>query len=167
MAVPIGDESIYLRISELKKGNIQFTDATNAQRLYREHGKDIRYNPAWKKWLVWNGTHWQTDEGDALIHGKGLETVRNIYDEVLKTDDWRERMEIEKYAMLSESMRRREAFVKAASVIKTLHVTSEDLDPNPGLLNVKNGTINVTTGEFREHRQEDMITKTAHVEYDP
>jgi putative DNA primase/helicase len=135
--------------------------------LFREHGKDIRYNPAWKKWLVWNGSHWVMDEGDALIHGKGLEMVRNIYDEVLKTDDYRERYEIEKYAMLSESMRRREAFVKAASVMKDLHVTSDALDPNPWLLNVKNGTINVTTGDFREHRQEDMITKTAHVEYDP
>jgi putative DNA primase/helicase len=167
MAEPIGDESIYFRISELKKGNIQFTDATNAQRLFREHGNNIRYNPAWKKWLVWCDTHWQTDEGDALIHGKGLETVRNIYDETLKTDDYQERIEIERYAKLSESMRRREAFVKAASVIKALHVTSEDLDPNPWLLNVKNGTIDVTTGEFREHRQEDMITKIAKVEYKP
>jgi putative DNA primase/helicase len=166
MAEPIGDESIYFRISELKKGNIQFTDATNAQRLFREHGKDIRYNAAWKKWVVWNGSHWEMDEG-ALIHERGLETVRNIYDEVLKTDDWRERMEIEKYAMLSESMRRREAFVKAASVIKALNITSDDLDRNPWLLNVKNGTIDVTTGEFREHRQEDMITKIANVEYNP
>jgi putative DNA primase/helicase len=166
MTEPIGDESIYLRLAQLKKGLIQFTDATNAQRLFREHGKDIRYNAAWKKWVVWNGTHWETDEG-ALIHEKGLETVRNIYDEVLKTDDWRERMEIEKYAMLSESMRRRKAFVEAASVIKALNITSDDLDPNPWLLNVKNGTIDVTTGEFREHRQEDMITKIAHVEYNP
>jgi putative DNA primase/helicase len=167
MAERIGDESIYLRINELKMGNIQFTDATNAQRLFREHGNNIRYNPAWKKWLIWNGTHWETDEGDALIHGKGLETVRNIYDEVLKTDDYRERLEIEKYAMLSESMRRREAFVRAASVIKALHVTSDMLDPNPWLLNVKNGTADVSTGEFREHRQEDTITKTANVVYDP
>jgi putative DNA primase/helicase len=163
---PIGDESIYLRIRELKKGNIQFTDATNAQRLFGEHGKDIRYNPAWKKWLVWNGSHWETDEG-ALIHERGLETVRNIYDETLKTDDYRERMEIEKYAMLSESMRRRKAFVKAASVIKALNITSDDLDPDPWLLNVQNGTIDVTTGEFREHRQEDMITKIAKVDYNP
>ncbi|MDR2094472.1 MAG: DUF5906 domain-containing protein [Treponema sp.] len=164
MAERIGEESIYLRISELKKGNIQFTDATNAQRLFREHGKDIRYNAAWKKWLVWNGSHWETDEG-ALIHERGLQTVRNIYDEVLKTDDWRERMEIENYAKLSESMRRRKAFVEAASVIKVLNITSDDLDPNPWLLNVRNGTIDVMTGEFREHRQEDMITKIAHVDY--
>jgi putative DNA primase/helicase len=167
MAEPIGDECIYLRINELKKGTIQYTDATNAQRLIREHGKDIRYNAAWKKWLVWDGTHWVTDEGEALIHEKGLETVRNIYDEVLKTDDYRERIEIEKYAILSESMRRRKAFVEAATVVKSLHVTSEDLDGNPRLLNVKNGTVDVLTGEFREHRQADMITKTANVEYKP
>jgi putative DNA primase/helicase len=166
MAEPIGDESIYLRISELKKGNVQFTDATNAQRLFREHGKDIRYNAAWKKWLVWNGSHWETDEG-ALIHERGLQTVRNIYDEVLKTDDWRERMEIEKHAMLSESMRRREAFVRAASFIAELNIVSDDLDKNPWLLNVRNGTIDVMTGEFRGHRQEDMITKAANVEYEP
>jgi putative DNA primase/helicase len=166
MAEQIGDESIYLRLDQLKKGQIQFTDATNAQRLYKEHGKDIRYNAAWKKWMVWNGTHWEMDEG-ALIHEKGLETVRNIYGEILKTDDYRERIEIEKYAMLSESMRRREAFVRAASLIKSLNITSDDLDPNPWLLNMKNGTIDVTTGEFRKHRQEDMITKIANVEYNP
>jgi putative DNA primase/helicase len=166
MAEQIGDESIYLRIGGLKKGNIQFTGATNAQRLFREHGRDIRYNAAWKKWLVWNGKHWETDEG-ALIHTRGLQTVRNIYDDVLLIGDYRERMEIEKYAMLSESMRRREAFVKAASLIHELNITSDGLDRNPRLLNVRNGTVDVTTGEFREHRQEDMITKIASVEYDP
>jgi putative DNA primase/helicase len=114
MIEQIGDESVYLRLTQLKKGQIQRTDATNAQRLFREHGRDIRYNAAWKKWLVWNGSHWETDEG-ALIHEKGLESVRNIYDDILKTDDWRERLEIEKYAMLSESMRRREAFVHCFS----------------------------------------------------
>jgi putative DNA primase/helicase len=105
-------------------------------------------------------------DDSALIHEKGLQMVRNIYDELLKTSDYRDRMEIEKYAMLSESVRRREAFVKAASWIKELNITSDDLDRNPWLLNVKNGTIDVTTGEFREHQQEDMITKCANVEYD-
>jgi putative DNA primase/helicase len=62
------------------------------------------------------------DDG-ALIHEKGLEMVRNIYNDLLKTADW--------------------------------------------LLNVRNGTLDVTTGEFRKHRQEDMITKIARVDYDP
>jgi len=163
----IGDESIYLRISELKKGNIQFTDATNAARLAREHGRDIRYNSAWKKWIVWNGKFWETDESGALVHEKGLEMVRNIYDELSKTNDYRERMEIEKYGMLSESVRRREAFVKAAQWNSILNIKSDELDPDPYLLNVQNGTINVLSGEFREQRQEEMITKIANAVYDP
>jgi putative DNA primase/helicase len=167
MREQIGDESVYLRISELKQGKIQFTDATNASRLASEHGRDIRYNAAWKKWLVWNGKFWATDESGALVHEKGLEMVRNIYDGLLKTDDYRERIEIEKYGMLSESVRRREAFVKAAQWNSSLNIRSDDLDANHWLLNVQNGTIDVLTGEFREHRQEEMITKIANVEYDP
>ena len=131
MSQQIGDESVYFRINELKKGSVQFTDATNAERLLREHGDSIRYMAAWKKWLVWNGTHWETDEGGALIHEKGLGTVRNIYDEISKTSDYRERIEIEKYAMLSESVRRRKAFVEAASWMKELNITSDRLDANP------------------------------------
>ena len=166
MREPIGDESVFLRIAELKNGLIQFTDSTNAMRLVKEHGRDIRYNAAWKKWLVWNGKYWVMDEGGVMIHEKGLEMVRNIYDELMKTADYRERIDIEKAAMMSESVRRRKAFVEAAAWIKELNIKSDELDPNPWLLNVKNGTVDVMSGEFREHRQEDMITKIANVEYD-
>jgi len=44
------------------------------------------------------------DEGSVLIHEKGLEMVRNIYDDLLKTADYRERMDIEKAAIMSESV---------------------------------------------------------------
>jgi len=162
----IGDESVYLRINELKNGRVQFTDATNAERFMREHGNNVRYMAAWKKWLVWSGTHWLTDESGALVHEKGLETVRNLYEELLKTSDYRERIEIEKYAMMSESLRRRKSCVESASWIKELNITSDQLDANPWLLNVRNGTIDVRNGEFREHRQGDFITKVANVEYD-
>jgi putative DNA primase/helicase len=160
-------ETVFLRVHEFKKGLIQFTDSTNAMRLVKEKGRDIRYNAAWRKWVVWNGKYWELDEGNVLIHEKGLEMVRNIYDELLKTADYRERIDIEKAAIMSESVRRRKAFVEAATWIKDLRIKAEELDANPWLLNVKNGTIDLSSGEFREHRQEDLITKIANVEYDP
>ena len=160
------DECAILRLHQLKMGLIQFTDATNATRLLKEHGKDIRYNEAWKKWIVWTGKIWKMD-GGALIHTKGLEMVRNIYDELLKTADFKERIEIERYATLSESVRRREAFIKAASWIPALNISTDDLDTDPWLLNINNGTINVLTGEFTEHKQTHMITKMADVDYAP
>jgi hypothetical protein len=69
MAEPIGDGSIFFRLDLLKKRLVQFTDATTAARLLREHGRDIRYNAAWKKWAVWENTHWQMDDG-TLIYKK-------------------------------------------------------------------------------------------------
>jgi hypothetical protein len=52
----IDDETIYLRINQLQKGLLQFTDSTNTERLVKEHGSDIRYITPWKKWVVWDDT---------------------------------------------------------------------------------------------------------------
>jgi putative DNA primase/helicase len=43
----------------------------------------------------------------------------------------------------------------------------DELDADPWLLNVENGTIDLRTGELREHRREDFITKLAPVAFDP
>jgi putative DNA primase/helicase len=63
-------------------------------------------------------------------------------------------------------MRRREASVRAAQYIPCLNATVDDLDKNPWLLNVENGTVDLTTGELLPHRKEDMITKLAKARYD-
>jgi putative DNA primase/helicase len=161
----VGDESVFLRITQFEQGLIQYTDTTNAFRLFAEHGRDIRYNAPWKKWLVWNGRFWELDEG-YLVHDRGLKMIRGIYAELLQTADYRDRLDIERHAMQSESARRRKAFIEVASWIPELNVKTDNLDPNPWLLNVENGTIDVRTGDAREHRQEDMITKMACVKYD-
>ncbi|MDR0572880.1 MAG: DUF5906 domain-containing protein [Tannerella sp.] len=165
MNEPIGDEAIYLRIAQFEKGLIQLTDTTNAYRLFAKYGPDIRYNAPWKKWLVWNGAYWELDDG-CLIHDRGLHMIREIYRELLQTSDYRDRQEIEKHAIQSESLRRRKAFIELAQVIPALNIKIDRLDTNPWLFNVENGTIDLKTGEPREHRQEDMITKIANVRYD-
>jgi len=158
MVNQIGDESIYLRLQQLQKGLLQFTDTTNAYRLLTEHGKDIRYNFLWKKWIVWNGCNWEMDDG-YLIHDRGLKMIRGIYEELLKTSDIRDRLEIEKHAMQSESARRRKALIEVASWIPELNIKTDDLDKDHWLLNVANGTIDLRTGEIGEHKQEDLITR--------
>lgn len=41
-----------------------------------------------------------------------------------------------------------------------------DLDANDDLFNVENGTINLATGEFYQHRASDLLSKVANVTYD-
>jgi putative DNA primase/helicase len=164
MAQPPIDESIILRLHQLQNGLIQFTDTTNAYRLFTEYKKDIKYISPWKKWIVWNGSRWEIDDG-YLIQDKALKIVRSIYSELLKTDDYRERLDIEKYAMQSEAVRRRKALIEAASWIPELNIKTELLDINPWLLNVSNGTVDLQSGLLCEHSQNDYITKLANVEY--
>ena len=73
----IEDAAIMLRIHQLQKGLIQYTDSSIAERMQRMYGTDIRYIHAWKKWIIWDGTHWKVDSGE-LIQAMGLKLVRNI-----------------------------------------------------------------------------------------
>jgi putative DNA primase/helicase len=43
----------------------------------------------------------------------------------------------------------------------------DQLDRDPWLFNVQNGTLDLRSAEIREHRREDFITKLAPVTYDP
>jgi putative DNA primase/helicase len=92
--------------------------------------------------------------------------IRGIYRELLNTSDLRECIEIEKHAMQSESARRRKAVIEVASWIPELNLKTDDLDRDPWLFNVQNGTIDLRTGEIREQKQEDFITRIANVEHD-
>jgi putative DNA primase/helicase len=46
-------------------------------------------------------------------------------------------------------------------------VSPEELDTDPVLLNVENGTVDLRNGSLRPHLPEDLITKLAPVEFDP
>jgi putative DNA primase/helicase len=75
--------------------------------------------------------------------------IREIYRELLQTSDYRDRQEIEKHAVQSESLRRRKAFIELAQVIPSLNIKTDRLDTRPWLFNVENGTIDLKTGELR------------------
>jgi P4 family phage/plasmid primase-like protien len=140
------------------------TDLGNAERFAAHHGEDVRYCYPWRKWLVRTGARWERDEA-GLVHRLAKETVRDIYREASDAEDEDRRKALAKHAAASESEARIRAMVELAK--SEAPVSPDELDADPWLLNVQNGTINLRTGELREHRREDLITKLAPVEYDP
>jgi putative DNA primase/helicase len=62
-------------------GFFQCTDAGNADRLAARYGKTLRYCPAWKKWLIWDGTRWRPDDRRTVMRC-AVETARSIKEEV-------------------------------------------------------------------------------------
>ena len=55
--------------------------------------------------------------------------------------------------------------LRRAQSIKELSTTAADYDCDPFLLTVGNGTLDLRTGELREFRPTDFITRATHVPY--
>src|SRR5207253_11351585 len=65
------------------------------------------------------------------------------------------------------SATRNEPMVKLARTEAGIPAVPGELDSDPWLLNVENGTLDIRTGRLREHRRDDLMTKLAPVRYDP
>jgi P4 family phage/plasmid primase-like protien len=142
------------------------TDYGNAERLVKCHGANLRYCEAWGKWLVWDDSRWAVDRtGEVMRRAKF--TVRAFIREALDIDDDTKRQAYLKHLLKSESERALRAMIALAQSEPGIPVVPEKLDTHEMLLNCKNGTLDLTTGELRPHRREDMITKMVPVEYDP
>jgi putative DNA primase/helicase len=142
------------------------TEMGNAERLVDLHGRDLRYCYLWEKWLVWDKTRWAIDTR-GKIKRKAKDTIRHIYKEAAKVTDENQRKAIAKHAMSSERDAKIKAMLSLAESEPAIPVVPDELDVNPWLLNCLNGTLDLRTGELREHRREDLITKRVPVKYDP
>jgi putative DNA primase/helicase len=149
-----------------RKAPFALTDFGNAERFAEQHSQNVRYCHTWGKWLIWSGNHWKVDE-TAKINQLCKATVRSIYAEASQISDDDRRKAVSKHARASESAGRVQAMLSLAQTEPDIAVTGRDLDTNPWLLNVLNGTLDMRTGELRRHRRSELITKLAPVAYDP
>lgn len=140
------------------------TDLGNTARLVHHHGRNLRYCWLWRKWLVWDGQRWVKDD-TGEIYRLAKDTVASIYQEAAAAPDDEARKALAKHAVRSEAGARVKEMVDLAR--SDVPVMPDELDASPDLLNTESGTIDLRTGELREHRREDLITKLAPVEYGP
>jgi P4 family phage/plasmid primase-like protien len=167
------------------------TDAGNAQRLVTLFGADIRYCLSMKAWLIWNGRYWQTDEGDIRLMQMAKRTTRamlqeaadmaarlaNMPDEgfvdlLSKETTPAQKLQkaqtaLQRWALASQNTTRLHAMIKLAQSEPGMAITANDLDNNPWLFNVNNGTIDLLTGQLQPHNKEHYNTRICPVDYDP
>ena len=146
--------------------NENLTDLGNARRFVVQAGGNTRFLVDRQKWICWNGKRWETDRtGEALRLAR--EAVKGMYQEAAEALTENERKAIAHYAMKSESEAKIKAMASLAQSEPEMPITLEELDRDPWLLNCENGTLDLRTGELREHRRSDFITKICPVAYDP
>ena len=146
---------------QMEKENL--TDVGNGNRLVNQHGHNLRYVTAVKKWIAWEGNRWCFDASDKIwLYAK--QTAINILDEAINESDENSRRELIKHAAKSQSEFSLRAMISLSR--SELPISLQDLDTNNYLLGVKNGVINLQTGELTHPKRNDFITKQTHVKYD-
>jgi putative DNA primase/helicase len=153
-------------VSNVALFNFKCTDLGNAERMVTRFRGEIRYCSPRHLWFAWDSRRWQLDE-TGEINRKAKATVRAIYKEAAACSDENIRKAIAKHAYDSESGGRVAAMISFARSETGIPVMPAELDADPWLFNVLNGTIDLRTGKLGPHRREDLITCLSHVAYDP
>lgn len=139
------------------------TDIGNAERFADQYEEKLRWVPQWKKWIVWSGTHWKVDQ-DLRVMSLAIESVKGIINEAQYISDEHFRKALYKWATQSQAKARIDALLELAKSF--LPMNADQLDCDPHLLNLPNGTYNLKHGRLQEHKPEDFITKITKAEYD-
>ncbi|MCA9109823.1 MAG: hypothetical protein KDA52_07740 [Planctomycetaceae bacterium] len=136
------------------------TDLAHARRFVDIHGDKVRYCHPWKKWLIWDGCRWAVDD-DGGVERLADTIADNVWEIARQTND----IQAMKAAVRCASAPGIAAFLKLAR--SKVSIAPREMDPNEFLLNCPNGTVDLRTGNLREHRREDNITKLCPIEYVP
>jgi len=142
------------------------TDMGNAERFSEEYRDSVRYCHGWRRWLVWDGRRWKLDD-TGEVDRRAKDTIRKIYRSSAEAMDSDFRKQLAKWAIKSEGVGRRNAMLEMARSEWGIPVVPSQLDLDPWVLNVQNGTIMLATGELYEHSKGDRITKLIDTKYDP
>lgn len=142
------------------------TDTGNGKRFTDQHRENAKYCYPEARWFVWDGTRWKPDN-QGVVRQLAKQTTQLIYQEAVQEPDADRRSKIGKWAANSESAFRQEAMLKLAQDEPGVPILPEDMDKDPWLLNVENGTVDLKTGRLLPHRKSDLISKIAPIVYDP
>jgi hypothetical protein len=109
------------------------------------------------------------DLHDYLVRDKHTQAdLQQLIDEAQKLPAGsNECIQLLQWAAFSQSAARLREMLELASFMEPIVCLPSIFDADPWLLNCLNGTINLRTGELRQHHPADMLTKLCPVNYDP
>lgn len=145
-----------------KSSELTRTETDNAIRLVRLYGRDIRFHTNHNCWLVWDGRRWTEDRRKRVVE-LVKKSNRMIFKEAQQVSDPEKAKALGQWAIRSLSRTNIISTLDLASSL--VPVVHDELDRDPWLLNVQNGTLDLRTGKLRPHRRSDLITRLVPVPY--
>jgi putative DNA primase/helicase len=148
-----------------ESSNVVLTDLQNARRFAKENDGHLLYVKKSRQWFVWDRKRWLLDETGEVSRRAKVTVERLLADAYALTDSGHRAKRI-RLAINAQSANRIAGLIELAKSEPGIPIIQDQLDADPWLLNVENGTLDLRTGVLREHRSKDLITKLAPVTYD-
>lgn len=190
--VPAGTSAPTLTSEAIPKAQHRCTDQANAERLQQQFGDKLIACAG--TFYTWDGKRWEANDAlpqrfacqlSALVRDEA-KAVRARMAQVQASPQVAEYLahprkneaqgaELFELEQIADALDRwsKDCEMKSKQdaalglLKKLLSVDVNQLDADPWLLNCDNGTVDLRTGQLREHRAADFITKLAPVTYDP
>ncbi|MCA8919878.1 MAG: PriCT-2 domain-containing protein, partial [Planctomycetes bacterium] len=144
-------------------GAIEGTELWFSRVIANQHSHHLKHVWPWKSWMGWdNAGHWRRDEtGIAWQAAKStLKRMAAAAAKAAGTDAGKEALE--RCAKYSRKTALENALKLTASELD-ITVLPTEWDADPYLLNCSNGTVDLRDGKLREHRKDDLITKSTKI----
>lgn len=147
-------------------GQRSLTDVGNGRRIVDNFGQGVRYTPG-LGWYTWSGTHWKNDIENLELRELAKRVSVTIASEVIHYDDPNKKQEVMKWAMQTKSNARLNSAIDSCTSDPRVFVPVDEWDSDDHLLGVKNGVVDLRTGELLKGRPDLHITRRSPVAYQP
>ena len=146
---------------ESTEDNFSCDDLGNSLRLVQQAAPNFRWIWEEKRFYRWNGQVWQHDFDGGIV--REMATVTDRLGQLAKDQD---NEALGKWAKASRSGAKITAAVNLSKNFGLSH-SSEDWNPNRHLLNVRNGVLDLRSGELLSHDRSHLMTHMFGASYDP
>jgi putative DNA primase/helicase len=145
-----------------------YTDLGLAERLYDAIGENVIFDPKMGRWYRWTEKRWKP-LAVQIIQRAATMVVKHLDDELDDRMTQDQRREHLAFCMLAQSARSLNAMVSLLHTVEgsNMIVETEKLDSDMSLLGVRNGVVDLKTGELHDANREDYITRVTACDYDP
>lgn len=179
---PPPPQSQVIELSAAALDVVDRTDAGNVAVLQQITNGNLRYVLERKTFMAWRDGRWEMDHGSQIAHQQALRVAEEYQQHAQKirsdaqkahiSEKEKKHLEataksIENWSQQCRNKHRLDAMLGLAQRDMRFVIQASELDQDPFLLGVANGTVNLRTGLLQPNSRSDFVTKRCPVAFNP
>lgn len=153
-------------LSSEERAKFELTEVGDKWRFIAMYGHNFKHDRL-TGWYSWDGRRYAQADASKEVSRCIEDMHKSILKDAFEATTLERQKELAMYALRCQTAMKRRHVKDLLEQEPDISMLSDQLDANRWLFNAANGTIDLRTGEFRDHNRSDLMTKISEVVYDP